>query len=48
MSFESGVKRGKEVAISKPFWSSGYQHSFAEAKSFFPGLLSAPPRAVTH
>jgi len=37
MSFESGVKRGKEVAISKPSWSSGYQHSFAEAESFFPG-----------
>jgi len=42
MSFESGVKRGKEVAISKPCWSSGYLHSFAEAKSFFPGLPSAP------
>ena len=42
VDFESGVKRGKEVAISKPSWSSGYQLSFAEAKSFFPGLPSAP------
>ena len=55
MSFESDVKRGKEVAISKPCWSSGYQQSFAEVKNFFPGcpvrvpwLIGAERRLKNH